>query len=56
MDGGDIEYLGMGEDRVVNVRLHGACCGCPSAIITLKHGVETRIRQECPEVVAVEAI
>lgn len=56
MDGGDVEYLGMGDDKIVNVRLQGACTTCSSSIITLKQGLEARIREECPEVVAVEAI
>ena len=52
-DGGDIELLKV-EDNVVYVRLVGACHGCPSATITLKMGVERRIREVVPEIVSVE--
>jgi Fe-S cluster biogenesis protein NfuA len=52
-DGGDIELVGV-EDAIVYVRLRGACSGCPSAIYTLKMGVEARIIEAVPEVKAVE--
>lgn len=54
-DGGDIELLKV-EDAIVYVRLTGACVGCPSSMITLKHGVEARIREELPEVESVEMV
>lgn len=54
-DGGDIELLKV-EDAVVYVRLTGACVGCPSSMITLKHGVEARIREELPHVESVEMV
>lgn len=51
-DGGDIEFVDC-IDTVVRVRLHGACCGCPHAAITLKHGVEQHLRTLLPEVTEV---
>src|SRR5512136_1836823 len=48
MDGGDIELVAI-EDKNALVRMHGACSGCPSAIYTLKMGVEQAIRREVPE-------
>ena len=54
-DGGDIELLKV-EDQIVYVRLTGACVGCPSSMITLKQGVEVRIREEIPEVESVEMV
>lgn len=48
MDGGDIELVAI-EDKSALVRLSGACHGCPSAIYTLKMGVEQAIRREIPE-------
>ena len=53
-DGGDVELLGV-EDGVVKVRLTGACMGCPMATLTLKDGIEQRIKELVPEVKAVEA-
>ncbi len=54
-DGGDIEFVNL-SGNVVNVRLMGACRGCPGAIMTLKMGVEQRIREAVPDIEAVEAI
>jgi Fe-S cluster biogenesis protein NfuA len=54
-DGGDIEFVNL-DGNVVNVRLMGACRGCPGAIMTLKMGVEQRIREAVPDIEAVEAI
>ena len=55
-DGGDIKYINMTEDNVVNVELTGACGSCPYSIITLKNGVETAIKKAIPDIKAVEAI
>ncbi|HHT9134901.1 MAG TPA: NifU family protein [Candidatus Avalokitesvara rifleensis] len=54
-DGGDIDFVGV-SDKVVKVRLKGACGTCPSALITLKMGVEARLKEEIPEVECVEAV
>lgn len=54
-DGGDVELIGV-EDGVVKVRLTGACGGCPMAQITLKAGIERRIKEAVPEVKSVEAV
>lgn len=54
-DGGDIELLKV-EDAIVYVALTGACVGCPSSMVTLKHGVEARIREELPEIESVEMV
>ncbi|HLG30948.1 MAG TPA: NifU family protein [Candidatus Brocadiales bacterium] len=55
-DGGDIELVDIEENGVVKVKLRGACGGCPSALITLKQGVEARLKEEIPEVQCVEAV
>lgn len=55
-DGGDIKYIGLTEDNVVNVELTGACGSCPYSVITLKNGVETAIKKAIPAVKAVEAV
>ena len=54
-DGGDIELLKV-EDAIVFVALTGACVGCPSSMVTLKHGEEARIREELPEIESVEMV
>jgi Fe-S cluster biogenesis protein NfuA len=55
-DGGDIKFVNMTEDNVVNVELTGACGSCPYSIITLKNGVETAIKKAIPDVKSVEAV
>jgi Fe-S cluster biogenesis protein NfuA len=54
-DGGDVELLKV-EDNVVYVRLNGACIGCPSSMMTLKGGIEARVREEIPEIESVEMV
>jgi len=55
-DGGDVELVDVDEDNVVTVRLKGACDGCPMAMMTLKNGIERRLKSMVPEVDSVEAI
>ncbi|MBA4027641.1 MAG: hypothetical protein C0475_00590 [Planctomyces sp.] len=55
-DGGDVEFVEFTPGGVVRIRLHGACVGCPSSIITLKSGIERNLRDHVPEVVRVEAV
>jgi len=49
-DGGDVELINIREDGVIEVRLQGACKGCPMAALTLKAGIERVIKEEIPEV------
>ena len=57
MDGGDIELVDVDEATgEVRVKLTGACNGCPMAQITLKQGVEARLKDEVPEVKTVTAV
>lgn len=48
-DGGDIIFYGY-KDGVVTLHLQGACSSCPSSIMTLKMGVEHRLKQSIPEI------
>ena len=54
--GGDIELVSIEDDKKVNVRLQGACQGCPSARMTLKMGVERILKEKVPEVSEVVAV
>ena len=54
--GGDIELVSIGEDNTVNVRLQGACSGCPGAAMTMKQGVERLMKEKIPEVKEVVAV
>lgn len=55
MDGGDLELVEV-NDGIVFVKLMGACAGCPMSTMTLKLGIERRLKEVLPEVVAVEAV
>ena len=54
-DGGDIVFYGF-ERGIVYLHLRGACSGCPSAVITLKNGIENLLKYYVPEVVEVRAV
>ena len=56
-DGGDIELVDVdGGTGVVQVRLKGACAGCPGATMTLKMGVERHLKEKVPQVTEVVAV
>jgi Fe-S cluster biogenesis protein NfuA len=55
-DGGDVELLAYREaDGIVELRLLGACESCPISLMTLKEGIERRIKHSVPSVVEVMA-
>jgi len=54
-DGGDVELVDI-EEGVVKVRLKGACAGCPMSQMTIKSGVERLLKEQIPEVTAVESV
>ena len=57
IDGGDVEFVDFNhEDGIVQIRLVGACGGCPISSITVKHGIERRIRAAVPEVTEVAVV
>ena len=48
-DGGNVEVVEL-DGPVVKVRLQGACGSCPSSTMTLKMGIERKLREAIPEV------
>jgi Fe-S cluster biogenesis protein NfuA len=54
-DGGDVLFAGFRDGRV-ELYLQGSCSGCPSSLMTLKMGIEGRLREAVPEVQEVVAI
>ena len=54
-DGGDVELVEV-DGGTVKVKLTGACGGCPMAAMTLKNGIETRLKELVPEVETVESV
>lgn len=55
-DGGDLSYMGVTEDGVVQLELHGACAGCPMSQLTLSMGVERILKEHVPGVTRVERV
>lgn len=55
-DGGDLELVDVTPDGVVQIRLHGACVGCPSSALTLQVGIERNLKAHVPEVRSVQAV
>ncbi|MBN1634659.1 MAG: NifU family protein [Ignavibacteria bacterium] len=55
-DGGDVEVINVTDDNIVEVRLLGACKGCPMSMMTLRAGIERIIMLELPDVKRVESV
>ena len=55
-DGGDVEVVGIDPDRIVQVRLKGACQGCPSSSMTLTMGIDATLKAHVPEIRFLEAV
>jgi Fe-S cluster biogenesis protein NfuA len=51
-DGGNVEIVEI-DGPIVKVRLQGACGSCPSSTMTLKMGIERKLREAIPEVAEV---
>ena len=55
-DGGDVELVEVTDDGTVKVRLQGTCAGCPMSQMTLKAGIERTLKEDIPDIVAVESV
>ncbi len=55
-DGGDVMLVDVGEDGMVKVKLTGACGGCPMSQMTLKMGIERRLKERLPDVKGVVSV
>ncbi len=49
-DGGDISLIAIEDERIVKVRLEGACVSCSVNQMTLKSGVEMTIKKYAPQI------
>ena len=54
-DGGDVELIEV-KDGVVRLKLVGACSGCAMAKMTLKMGIEKRLKEKIPQIKEVEEV
>lgn len=55
LDPAEIEVLDV-SDGVAQVRLGGACAGCPATIMTVIGSLEAELRKKVPEVEVIEAV
>jgi Fe-S cluster biogenesis protein NfuA len=54
---GSVEVVDFYEAQgILILRLGGTCHGCSASTVTLKQGIEVRLRELVPEVLKVEAI
>ncbi len=54
---GQVEVIDFDEqDGRLLLRLGGTCHGCSASTVTLKQGIELRLRELVPEVKSVEAV
>jgi Fe-S cluster biogenesis protein NfuA len=54
-DGGNVELVEI-DGPTVKLRLQGACGSCPSSTMTLRMGIERRLREKIPEIAEVEQV
>lgn len=54
-DGGNVELVDI-DGPIVKLRLQGACGSCPSSTMTLRMGIERRLREMIPEIGEVEQV
>ncbi|MFC2135055.1 NifU family protein [Bacteroidota bacterium] len=55
-DGGDVELVKVTEEGIVEVKLTGACVGCPMSQMTLRAGIERALLRDVPGIKRVEAV
>jgi Fe-S cluster biogenesis protein NfuA len=55
-DGGDAELVEVSPDGIVKIKLVGACGHCPMSIMTLKMGIEKKLKERIPEVKEVVSV
>ncbi|MFM7602666.1 MAG: NifU family protein [Pseudanabaena sp.] len=54
-DGGNVELVDI-EGPIVRLRLQGACGSCPSSAMTLRMGIERKLKEEIPEIAEIEQV
>ena len=54
--GGSVDLVSVTDDGVVEVRLQGACRGCPMSEMTLRLGIEQVLKESIPEIKEVRSV
>ncbi len=55
-DGGDVEFVSITDDGIVQIRLLGACVGCGLADVTVTQGIEQSLLEEVPGIIGVDLV
>lgn len=56
IDGGNVEFVRMTDDGIMELRLTGSCLHCPMSLMTLRAGIERAILREHSDVRRVEQV
>ena len=54
-DGGSVELVEL-DAPIEKLRLNGACSSCPSSAMTLRMGIERRLREFIPEIAEIQQV
>ncbi|BAQ61400.1 NifU-like protein [Geminocystis sp. NIES-3708] len=54
-DGGNVELVEI-DGPTVKLKLQGACGSCPSSAMTLRMGIERRLKEYIPEIAEIEQV
>jgi len=54
-DGGDVEFVKY-NNGIVELKLKGACAGCPLSQLTIKSYIEVLLKDKIPEIKEVKAV
>ena len=54
-DGGDLEIVAI-KDKLVQLKLRGACGSCPHDNMTIKNGLERVLREELDPEITIERV
>ena len=54
--GGNVELVRVDPPDSVEIKLLGACDGCPASGLTLAEGIEKAIREHCPEIITIKKV
>jgi Fe-S cluster biogenesis protein NfuA len=55
-DGGDVRFVRLRDNGVLEVQWLGTCLICPMSVMTLRAGVERTLLKDIPDVKRVEAV
>jgi Fe-S cluster biogenesis protein NfuA len=55
-EGGDVELIGVDQDRIVQIRLLGSCQSCGGGAIVLTNEIEAKLKAVIPEIRFLEPI